>query len=62
MKNMMPQNWNDTLSLIIIFLIPFMWILNGKEVITIGPEVTGALIATWTMVLQFYFRKSKTEK
>lgn len=56
-----PQNWNDTLALLLILLTPAIWILNGKGMITVPAEVSGALIATWTMIIQFYFRKAPTE-
>ena len=62
MNKLLPQNWNDTVSLLLIILIPAIWVLNGRDKITVSPEVSGALIATWTMVVQFYFRKAPTEK
>ncbi len=62
MNKFLPQNWNDVLSIVLLLLIPLIWILNGKGVISIAPEVSGALIVAWTLVIQFYFRKSPTEK
>lgn len=46
---------NDVLALILIFLIPGIW-LSNKWIVLPG-EVMGALIATWTIIIQFYFRK-----
>lgn len=52
-----PQNWNDTLSLLLIFIIPLMWWKANL------PEtVNGALILAWGNIIQFYFRKAPTEK
>ena len=50
---LMPQNWNDTLSLIIIVGIPLLWLTEK-----ILPEsAMGASIVVWTLVAQFYFRQ-----
>jgi hypothetical protein len=57
-----PQTFNDLLAVILIFLIPAMWILQGRGFFTLLPEVTGALIVTWTLIIQFYFRKKETEQ
>ena len=54
---LMPQNWNDTLSLIGIVIISIMWKWGSF------PEgVNGALIVTWTLIWNFYFRKATSEK
>ena len=58
LSRLAPLNWNDTLSLILIIIIPLMWILNGKGTIAIAPEVSGALIVTWSMIVQYYFRRA----
>ncbi len=58
---MKPQNFNDLLCLVLIILIATIWIMQGFQKIQLSPEVTGALIVTWTLLIQFYFRKSKTE-
>lgn len=52
-----PQNWNDTLSLLLIVIIPLMWWKAN-----LPAEVNGALILAWGNIIQFYFRKSQTEK
>jgi len=61
-KRFMPQNFNDLLAVILIFGIITLWILQGYQVVQLPGEVSGALIATFTLVIQFYFRKAKEEK
>lgn len=61
MSKFIPQNFNDLLALILTFGIIIIWILQGFEVVQLPAEVIGALIATWTMVVQFYFRKAQGE-
>jgi hypothetical protein len=56
-----PQNFNDLLALGALFIIPTLWILQGKDIIDVQPEVTGALIVTWSLIFQYYFRKAKDE-
>lgn len=51
------KTFNDRLALVLMGLIPLLWGLSGRGIITLPPEVTGALIATWTLVVQYYFRK-----
>ena len=53
----LPQNWNDTLALTLLIIIPALWALNGKGIVNIGESVNGALIVTWTLIVQFYFRQ-----
>ena len=62
MGRFMPKNFNDFLALILIFIIPILWVLCGFKVVSLESEVTGALIATWVMIIQFYFRKAQEEK
>lgn len=51
------KSFNDRLALVLLGLIPLLWVLSGRGTITLPPEVVGALIATWTLVVQYYFRK-----
>ena len=51
------KTWNDRLALLLLLVIPLLWLASGRELITLAPEVTGALIVTWTMIIQFYFRR-----
>jgi hypothetical protein len=55
------KTFNDFLALLLIFLIIGLWILQGKGIITAMPEVSGATIATFTLIVQFYFRKAPGE-
>jgi hypothetical protein len=57
MRKLLPQNWNDTLSLIGIVIIPALWVT-----VELPAEVNGALIVTWTGIWTYYFRKAPSEK
>jgi hypothetical protein len=61
-KKFAPQTFNDLLALISIILILAVWIVEGIGYVVLYPEVNGALIVTWTLIVQFYFRKAKTEE
>lgn len=62
MRKFIPQSFNDFLCLFILGFIFTLWLLDGLGWIEMNPEVLGASIAFFTIVGQFYFRKSKTEK
>ena len=53
----MPQSFNDFLCLILVAIIMALWILAGLKVLELPSEVTGALIVTWRILVQYYFRK-----
>jgi hypothetical protein len=53
----LPQTFNDLLCLVLIALIMTSWILVGLKVLELPSEVTGTLIVTWTILVQYYFRK-----
>ena len=57
LSRLLPNNWNDTLSLILVIIIPTLWIFDGMGAIEIKPEVAGALIVSWSLLLQFYYRQ-----
>jgi hypothetical protein len=57
MRKLIPQNYNDFLCLVLIILIAALWILTGLKILELPSEVTGALIVTWTILIQYYFRK-----
>ena len=59
-SRLMPQKFNDLLCLILIFMIGGLWILLGSRIIDLPSEVTGALIVTWTLLIQYYFRKKQS--
>jgi len=56
-KKLAPQNFNDLLCLVLVVMIMAAWILAGMRLLELPAEVTGALIVTWTLLVQFYFRK-----
>jgi hypothetical protein len=58
-KKFAPQNFNDLLATGAIIIIPALWVLQGLKVVDLPPEVTGALIVTWSLIVQFYFRKAQ---
>ena len=53
------RNWNDQLSLLVMGAILVMWGISGAGWITLPAEVTGALIVVFTLIAQFYFRRSE---
>lgn len=54
---------NDLLALVVVVLIiPAFWILDGLKIVEFNGEVLGATIATWTIIVQYYFRKKPEEK
>lgn len=51
-------HFNDRLALgLLFFIIPAAWVLDGLGIMKLSPEVNGALIATWTLLIQYYWRK-----
>ena len=57
------KDTNDVIALaLLIFIIPGLWILDGTELVDMNPQVMGATIMGWTLVLQYYFRKKIAEK
>jgi hypothetical protein len=57
-----PQNFNDFLCIFILAAIFLLWLLAGLEVLNLNPEILGATITFFTIIGQFYFRKSQNEK
>lgn len=56
-KKFVPQNFNDLLAVMLIIGIVLLWVFA-----TLPTEVSGALIVTWTLIVQYYFRKKLEEK
>ncbi len=56
-KKFVPQNFNDLLAVMLIVGIILLWVFA-----TLPTEVNGALIVTWTLIVQYYFRKKLKEK
>jgi hypothetical protein len=61
LKKLVPQNFNDFLCLVLILLITLLWVLQGCKTLELAPEITGALIVTWTLLVQYYFRKKSNQ-
>lgn len=60
---MAPRNFRDTLALLAFLLvIPALWVAGGMGVVKLPGEVTGASISVWTLMAQFYFRKSMPQE
>ena len=59
-EKLAPQNFNDLLCLVLVVMIMAAWILAGIKLLELPAEVTGALTVTWTLLVQFYFRKAKS--
>jgi hypothetical protein len=57
----MPANFNDLLALGGLVIIPAIWLSQAIWKFSISAEVNGALIVTWSLVWNFYFRKAKDE-
>ena len=53
----LPGSFNDLLCLVLVCLIAALWVLLGLGRVGFPPEITGALIVTWTLLVQHYFRK-----
>jgi hypothetical protein len=60
-KKFTPQSFNDLLCLILISFIAIVWAIQGLGKLSLSAEVTGALIVTWTLLVQYYFRKKQSE-
>lgn len=56
-KKFLPQNFNDFMAIILITLIVILWILQGSSRMSFPTEVNGGLLVTFTLVVQYYFRK-----
>jgi hypothetical protein len=61
MNKFIPQNFNDLLALVVVIGTILVWICAGTGAITLPDIVNGGLIATLTLIVQFYFRKAKGE-
>lgn len=53
------MTFNEGLGTLLVLIIPALWVLHAQGIAPLPGEVMGALIATWTLVIQFFFRKAK---
>lgn len=52
---------NSALALLLlVIVIPGLWIAQGLGKLNMPGEVSGALIAAFTLIVQYYFRKAPT--
>ena len=59
MKKFRPQTFNDFLAVILIVGLAVIWGLQAANLMpNLDSTVNGALIATWTLIVQYYFRKA----
>jgi hypothetical protein len=56
----MIKTFNDLFALVVVFLIIGLWIIQGLNQIVLRDDVNGALVVLFTLIIQFYFRKSPT--
>jgi len=52
------KNFNDILALMVLFLIPVLWLVQPITNVELPSEVNGGLLVTWSLIIQYYFRKS----
>lgn len=55
------RTFNDRLAVMLLALIVALWVLSARGWIELPPEVTGALIMTWGLLIQYYFRRAPVE-
>ncbi len=55
-KKFMPQNFNDTLAILLVIGVPI-----ALSLATLPDVFAGTLGAAWLLVVQYYFRKKSTE-
>jgi hypothetical protein len=59
---LIPQNWNDCLSLVVIVGVPVLWAWQGLKGWTMPEDINGAMSIAWALVIQFYFRRAPEVK
>ena len=54
------KNFNDTLALLLLVVIPALWLVAARGLVDLAKlgDVNGALIMTWGLVVQYYFRRA----
>ena len=55
------KTWNDQISLALIVGLPAMWAATAVFNVPLQEAVMGATIAMWSLVVQYYFRRSPPE-
>ena len=52
------KTFNDRLAIVLLVMILVLWILQPLCKFALPDAVNGALIVAFTLILQYYFRKS----
>ena len=56
------DKFNNKLAILLLLIIACLWFVAGKEFIKLDDQVSGALIVTWTLIIQYYFRRKPEAK
>ena len=55
-------NFNNILAIALaVVIFPILWIIHGTGSVNLPSEALGATVVLETLIVQFYFRKSKSE-
>jgi ACR3 family arsenite efflux pump ArsB len=54
----MIKNFNNLLALILVIMLIILFALQGLNILNLPGEINGAMIAAFTLVIQYYYRKS----
>ena len=56
------KTFRDVLALLLLISIVGLWVLDGKDIITLNEGVVGSTITIFALVAQFYFRKATAKE
>lgn len=51
------KNFNNLFAIFLILVIVALWVLQGTGVMAAMEQISGATIAAFTLIVQYYFRK-----
>lgn len=51
------MNFNNIFAVWLTLVIAVVWVLNGTGAIDVPGEILGALVTSWILVVQYYFRR-----
>lgn len=52
------KHFNDPFALFVVSVIASLWALDGRQVIELPEQVAGGLVAAFTLIVTYYFRKA----
>ena len=52
------KTFNDRLAIVLLVMILLLWLLQPLAKFSLPDAVNGALIVAFTLILQYYFRRS----